>query len=365
LKMDGLPTWMREPLKTDSKEQRMIDCWSLDQQLVEKLGFDNWLPVQLKTIPTILKTEGDVLVSASTGSGKTLCYVLPILNALKNRIVKRTRCLVLVPTKLLVNQVKKQFDDLNLYQLSIVGLGTLSMPQETKLLESGVDIIVATPGRLVDHLQTLELSSLDYLVLDEADRLLAQTYYHIFDKLLLEKQFEPKITEHHQVFPSKTRKLLFSATLTRNPAKLGQLRLFQPVLITNAQDDHRYVVPTTISESYMVVPQPIDKIKALAQYLQEHASPCLVFVKSVQATTRLANVLSKVLNMNVKFLQSDQTPFQRKKIIQGFQEHHIDVIVCSDMSARGIDLTTPLVINYDIPTKTKTYIHRIGRTGRA
>lgn len=333
-----------------------------------------------------LQSPGDLCVSASTGSGKTLAYCIPILDTLYNRVIPRIRALIIVPTRDLAFQVKSTFESINKLLNIGVSIGQQSFAQEQKQFvstdpddvwtetggSSNIDILISTPGRLTDHISTtpgFTLKHLKFLVIDEADRLLNQSYHGWLSKVL-----EATESTTGNIHSSNVQKLLFSATLTRNPSKIASLHLFNPTYICVAEEDleRRYVTPTTLVEHMLVADTSAEKPLQILSILFANLKNTLVFVKSVQAVERLTFLIVNAakeygIKFNVNSLASDSTQAQRKAIMQGWNQNDMKTcLICSDMSARGLDLDqVEVIINYDIPATLKTYIHRIGRTARA
>jgi ATP-dependent RNA helicase DDX51/DBP6 len=285
-----------------------------------------------------------------------------------------------------------------------VVVGQTSMIAEQKKLvasmnllqggSSNVDILIATPGRLVDHLQmtpNFTLQHLQFLVIDEADRLLDQNFQDWLPKVL--KSAEGKLPDGLPFAPvsdtvtfrenkaaldsifglncwaTPLRKMLFSATLTKNPAKLAQLKLNNPRFLSVSADHSKYTVPDELEE-FMVVAEDGEKVHALLYLLQEKSfCRALCFTKSVDSTDKLCSLLQACMTNQTDRIcsfSSDLSPAQRTQILEKFNLGEVDLLICSDGAARGLDLEqVSAVINYDVPIHVKTYIHRVGRTARA
>lgn len=391
----GLENWLERPV-TVSPYVEQTDENKIGEEIIPSIrkgllarGITHWFPVQRSLIPLLLQTRhsssttspGDICVSALTGSGKTYSYVIPILMTLHARIIPRIRALIIVPTRDLALQVRDTFETVNKKLHVGLAIGQTSFSQEQLQLvsrrkedaftEKGgcskIDILVATPGRLVDHIDSTAGFSLDhlrFLVIDEADRLLNQSYHGWLEKVL-------KVSNQGRQYGCQ--KLLFSATLTRNPEKISSLQLFKPTYICVQDDDlnKRYITPPTLTEK-MIISDTIDEkpLVLLKILLDESPGSVLVFCKSIEASerlTRLINIVAEAsANSNsciASMLASETSPSERRKILKNFNSR--SVIVCTDMSARGLDLEVDMVVNYDAPGALKTYIHRIGRTARA
>lgn len=399
---------------------------------IKSMGINSLFPIQAEVIPHILRGTihgRDICVSAPTGSGKTLIYAIPIINSICQKDIRRLRALVLVPTRDLVSQVYQVFTSLsNGLNINIVPLyGDKSFQKEQSLLvdeldyfisktsllineakeqvynvSSLADIVISTPGRLVDHIQEtpgFTLQHLEYLVIDEADRLLMQSYQDwlhkvlnathikkegsildlngqkIFDYVTNRPSYSTMNTTHiHQ--NSVLQKLLFSATLTKNPQKISSLKLNNPMFFTSTEQSYSYKIPETVQQ-FVIVCNEDKKPLCIFHLLSEmEEKQILCFTGSVESTHRLCLFL-KHMNTEIKReghkdpleiieYSSNLTQHERNKIINDFKQGKPGLIVCSDIMSRGLDIhDIGAVINYDVPSHIKTYIHRIGRTGRA
>lgn len=371
----------------------------------------------------------DLCVSAPTGSGKTLAYSIPIVTLLKERIVIRLRALIVLPTRDLVSQVKETLEQLCKGTGLRVGTttGAQSFAQEQALLideaskESKLDILITTPGRLIDHLDEtpgFTLQHLRFLVIDEADRLLGQSFQDWAQRLRssIEGQTDSLSSTkaalsthqlqklHRPTFnaacdPSEAKpvvqKLLFSATLTREPGKLSELGLRDPVFI-DVRDEVRegegvtssagqFTLPATLQEYMLVVPTSLKPLYLIHLLLNPPKSDnagqgmrrTLIFTKSVDSSLRLVRLLNLFLEaqqhgtkdaskLRVADYSSDLSPARRRELLASFRSDQLDILVASDLISRGIDL--PLVenvISYDVPIDVAKYVHRVGRTARA
>lgn len=336
----------------------------------------------------------DLLVTAPTGSGKTLCYVVPIVESLLKCKIPKLQCLVVLPTRELVHQVYSVFVSFTQNtRIKVASLtGTTSFFQEQQRIYQQtslgqplgppkVDVIVCTPGRLVDHLRESLSSKLDYLrwlVIDEADRLLAQDYDDGL-KLLLES-IKPR--SFRKIEP-RVQKLLFSATLNQHPAKVHHLELNNPKIVRLGSSSQSgklevevasalFALPTTLCEEYVLQDVPGEKpllLLYLFQTMREARKGCLVFLHSLDAAQKLALVMKSALSSapyTVEFFGSNLNSHQRGDLLKDFAEGKIDALITTDVLTRGIDVDNiECVINYDIPTNAKSYVHRVGRTARA
>ncbi|KAK6642592.1 hypothetical protein RUM43_004094 [Polyplax serrata] len=417
-----LPDWLANPSVVSVDLQNLTKTVDsipgLDKIFVDKLRQNNithFFPVQHQIIPVLLENENrpymywpnDICVSAPTGSGKTLAFVLPILQVLYKRIVPKVRALVVLPVQDLANQVYNVFkcysEPTNLNILLLTKLRNFQEEQKLLCRHNGinkyqtlVDIIVTTPGRLVEHLtktKGLCLDELKYLVIDEADRVMENVQndwlYH------LNKHVNSECTRAYQVpiitcsnMTNRKRpphKLLFSATLSQDPEKLQQLGLFYPKLFTsvvksknstengfiNADESKfigKYTTPAELTEYYCTCTKA-NKALILHHLIKTKGwRNILCFVNSAQATMKLAFILKNLSKKSIKIekLSANLSVKDRDTVIQKFHKGEVDLLISSDALARGIDIpNVEYVVSYDCPAFVKTYIHRIGRTGRA
>eukprot|EP00742_Colponemidia_sp_Colp-10_P006189 GILJ01006627.1.p1 GENE.GILJ01006627.1~~GILJ01006627.1.p1 ORF type:complete len:667 (+),score=126.45 GILJ01006627.1:54-2003(+) len=458
-----LPDWTARTISIDlDATAPLASCpYPLDPSLLESLqenGITELFAVQHAVVPAVMKGihdplgpfGGDVCVAAPTGSGKTLAYAIPVCHALVNRVVCRLRALIILPTRDLALQVKDVFDSLCTYNDLKVGLalGQVSFSAEQKALvgeshlnrgidsadgHSLVDILVTTPGRLIDHMRKTKgftLQHLRFLVIDEADRLLSQSYQDWVSKVLqaVDEKHNPVLRQVTPCGPydlqpvswhskeqdsvskdswmsvgvalgsATLKKMLFSATMTTNPQKLTSLSLNRPLFFAAASSDGRYVTPVQL-EQYMIecdlghkplillhliskLKQAKEEASVVANQNQEKkkkqkknkkssvpvsTARCICFTASVESTHRLAR-LFELYGAGITVAEYSSTLSQevRHEILGDFKDGKVDMLVCSDAMARGIDvLDVDHVVNYDVPVFIKTYIHRVGRTARA
>lgn len=318
---------------------------------VKAMGYTEPTPIQLCSIPLILAGK-DVIGSAQTGTGKTAAFALPILSKLENT-APAPRVLVLEPTRELAAQVETSFRDLSRFTglRSAVVFGGVGYGKQTDMLKRGVDILIATPGRLIDYLNrgTIRLDQVQYLVLDEADR-------------MLDMGFLPDVRRIIERCPKNRQTCLFSATIPPDIDALIKWSMKQPEII---EIGARRSPATTVKHAIFPVAdnQKSDLLKALLE--QINYDSVIIFCR----TRHRANRIAKFLGQNrhaVATLHSDRTQRQREDALRGFREGHYDVLVATDIAARGIDVPeVSHVINFDVPLHAEDYVHRIGRTGRA
>ncbi|CAN6610628.1 ATP-dependent RNA helicase Dbp6p [Trichomonascus vanleenenianus] len=396
------PSWITKP-EYVSPETTMpfeqID--NISERMVKTLkshDFTSAFAIQTAVIPALLKDATDiapdplpdVLVNAYTGSGKTLAYGVPIVEALSKRTVPKLRALIIVPTRPLVRQVRQVVEMLAKgTPLQVASLRPDdSFKQEQKRISANVpDILVTTPGRLVDHIQQRtpglsDLRDLRYFVIDEADRLLNQSFQEWVSVVMnkFPKRSQDQSVEWHR----PVQKLIFSATLTRDPGKLASLNIYRPRLFVvgegtadgDAGDavDYEFSVPTALTERLISVKNSSVKPLRLVQLMKDNniTSDTIVFVKSNEAASRLGRLISLIdqrlfsRNLVVERLSGELDVAQRRRILRKFEQREIGILVCTDLMARGIDISTiQYVINYDLPIGKREYVHRVGRTARA
>ncbi|MFH1760763.1 MAG: DEAD/DEAH box helicase [bacterium] len=317
-------------------------------------GYTEPTPIQIKTIPSILNGR-DIMGGAQTGTGKTAAFALPILQLLAARNNKRQspRALVLTPTRELAEQV---FQSMRTYGRemplrSAVIYGGVNIRPQIIRFRQGVDILVATPGRLLDHLnqRTLDLSHIQILVLDEADR-------------MLDMGFIPDIKKIIHKLPRKRQSLLFSATLSNDIMHLADGLLTDPKLI---QVDPGNTAADCVSQ--VVHPVMRARKSRLLNYLIHNGKwrRVLVFTRTKRGADRLTGQLKRE-KVRAAAIHGDKTQAVRTRVLSDFKKGFIHVLVATDIAARGLDISgLPYVVNYDLPEVPIDYIHRIGRTGRA
>ena len=322
-------------------------------QAVEDAGYKRPTPVQEKAIPMVL-TGRDVMASAQTGTGKTAGFTLPVLHRLSEmRASKDIRVLVLVPTRELALQVGDSFATYgkHLPLNTVVVYGGVDMAPQIKAIEAGADILVATPGRLLDLISKkhVSLNKLRILVLDEADRMLDLGFKEDIERIL-------------KGVPDKRQNLLFSATFSRDIKQLAHEFQRHPVKIE--VENPNSAAKTVIQSVYPVDQQ--DKPEILSYIINGGKwKKVLVFVRTKKAANKIADLLEED-GISARSIHSDKSQYLRARTLEDFKDNYFTALVATDVASRGLDISElPLVVNYDLPKVTQDYIHRIGRTGRA
>ncbi|MBP7847510.1 MAG: DEAD/DEAH box helicase [Burkholderiales bacterium] len=326
---------------------------------VTEFGYTEPTAIQEQAIPAIL-AGGDILAGAQTGSGKTAAFTLPILHMLADKSVKGQsegrppiRALILVPTRELAAQVEECIIDYgkHLKLTSMVMIGGVSINPQIKALRSRVDILVATPGRLLDHISqgTLSLSQVQTLILDEADRMLDMGFIRDIKKILA-------------LLPKKRQTLLFSATFSPEIKTLAAQFLNDPVLIQASTPN-----TTAALITHKVHPVTTDQKRVLlAHLIKEHNwYQVLVFTRTKHGANRLAAYLVDH-GLSASAIHGNKSQSARTSTLANFKDGSLQVLVATDIAARGLDIIDlPHVVNYELPNVPEDYVHRIGRTGRA
>jgi ATP-dependent RNA helicase RhlE len=326
---------------------------------VGEQGYSTPTPIQAQAIPAVL-AGGDLLAAAQTGTGKTAAFTLPLLHRLNEAQPARNargqvipRVLVLVPTRELAAQVAENVRDYgkHLKLRSMVMYGGVGMQPQIDALRRGVDIVVATPGRMLDHhgQRTLDLSAIDTLVLDEADRMLDMGFIHDIRKVL-------------SLLPRKRQNLLFSATFSDEIKALANTLLNQPKVIEVAR---RNVAAATVRQT--VHPVGRDRKRELLAHLIRERNwwQVLVFMRTKHGANRLAEQL-RGDGIGADAIHGNKSQGARTRALAEFKSGKLQVLVATDIAARGIDIDQlPMVVNYELPNVPEDYVHRIGRTGRA
>ncbi|GLD99568.1 hypothetical protein PINS_up008294 [Pythium insidiosum] len=321
-------------------------------EAIAAVGWKKPSKIQQQTIPHGLEGR-DIIGLAETGSGKTGAFVIPILQTLlKNP--QRLYALVLAPTRELAYQISEQFEALG----ASIGLkcacivGGIDMMNQQVALARKPHIVIATPGRLVDHLENTKgfsLRTMKYLVLDEADRMLSM-------------DFEEEINQIVQLMPTDRNTYLFSATMTSKVAKLQRASLKNPVKV---EITHKFATPETLKQHYLFIPAKY-KDCYLAYVLNEVAGQSVLIFAATCNGTQKVTLMLRNLGFQAICLHGQMTQPNRLGALNKFKAKSRNILVCTDVASRGLDIpSVDVVINYDIPTHGKDYIHRVGRTARA
>jgi len=323
-------------------------------------GYVHPTPIQAEAIPIVLQGR-DVMGAAQTGTGKTAGFSLPIIQLLLPQASPSmsparhpVRALILTPTRELADQVA---DNVKAYSChtplrSTVVFGGVDMAPQTAALQRGVEILIATPGRLLDHVQqkTLNLSQTQILVLDEADR-------------MLDMGFLPDLQRIINLLPKQRQSLMFSATFSTDIKKLANSFLKNPVMIEVARSN---ATADNVTQVLYKVTEEDAKRDAVAHILRERGlKQVIVFSNTKIGASRLSRHLEK-LGIKASAIHGDKTQAERMAALDAFKQGTVEVLVATDVAARGLDIAElPCVINYDLPYNAEDYVHRIGRTGRA
>lgn len=428
-----LPKWITHAIQFAGSDiqanQTELDILesSIDSRIINSLrsnGFAKLFPVQVAVIPQLVKSFSkmefiqpqDVCVLSPTGSGKTLTYIVPIVNHLLHRVVTQIRALIILPVSDLATQVYRNFQTICKGTTLRVALATSSTKNTTnfykkKVDNSGgylslVDILVATPGKLIDliHQEGFSLEHLEILVLDEADRMMNETQFdwlkEIEYSIYKSNNRHPcpcsvsltnspnklkhynmnalsacSITDHSSVRRKFLHKTLFSATINTDPEKLESLSLYDPIMFSNTvsnvdgnkSEDPLQTIPVNLKEKLVIIDSD-KKPLALWHLIEEYKyDKILCFTDSVESTHRLYNLMKKMAtNFVVVEFSSNQHVRQREKILKQFRAGTVNMIISTDIFARGLDLSNiGCVVCYDPPRNDTAYIHRVGRTARA
>ena len=321
---------------------------------IQAQGYTQPTPIQAKAIPAVLDGE-DVMAAAQTGTGKTAAFVLPILQKLSNSkpvASGMVKVLILVPTRELAAQVLESVitygDNEKIKACAI--FGGVNINPQLQRVHKGVDILVATPGRLQDLIdrRAVSLQSLEILVLDEADRMLDMGFIHAIRKIL-------------KLVPQRRQNLMFSATFSPEIRNLAKTICHNPVEIESAPRNSAVEI---IHQQLFEVNKE-DKSGVLRSLLQGTTDQALVFSRTKHGANKLTKILNKN-NIMTSALHGNKSQKQRTAALDAFKQNRIQVLVATDIAARGIDIDLlPMVINYDLPHVPEDYVHRIGRTGRA
>jgi ATP-dependent RNA helicase RhlE len=322
-------------------------------RICESLGYSEPTPIQQQAIPVVL-SGSDLIGCAETGTGKTAAFLLPIIQRMEATMRPGVRLLVLAPTRELASQIEASYRQLAPKKSPRCAclIGGSAMHRQTESLRRGAGVVIATPGRLLDHVErgTIDLSQVEALVLDEADR-------------MLDMGFLPAIRRVLAKLPVKRQTLLFSATMSPAIEKLARSTMNQPKLVEISQ---RGRAAMTVEQT--VYPVAMESKTALLLDLLESTTPLervLVFTRTRRGAERLSHIL-EAREHKVNRIHADRTQPQREAALRGFKEGSTRVLVATDIASRGLDVdSVSHVINYDVPAAPEDYVHRIGRTGRA
>ncbi len=316
--------------------------------VLDRMKFTVPTPIQHKTIPIALEGK-DIIGVAQTGTGKTLAFAIPVIQRLSQT---KGRCLVVVPTRELALQVDETFSKVApLFGVkTVVIIGGASMGEQLRKLKTNCRVIIATPGRLADHMnqRTIHLSDVDIVVIDEADR-------------MLDMGFLPDIKRILKVIPIKRQTMLFSATIPQEIVKIAAAYMKLPV--------HIEVAPSGTTAEHVIqelfIVKRIEKKQLLAKILEQYYGPVLIFSRTKRGAKNIRRAVHQ-MGHKASEIHSDRSLAQRKEALNGFKIGKYKVLVATDIAARGIDVIgIELVINYDLPDDIEQYVHRVGRTGRA
>ncbi len=317
--------------------------------ILDALALVTPTPIQEQAIPQAIEGK-DIMGIAQTGTGKTFAFGIPtIQHLLKN---PRHRALVLLPTRELAEQVNESFHTIGapLGIKTAILIGGEPMGKQLRALARMPQVVIATPGRLIDHLaqKNLTLKEIRIAVLDEADR-------------MLDMGFAPQLAKILPLLPQERQTLLFSATMPENIIAMARAYLKLPLRVEIARSG---TAAKDVTQELFFVPQP-EKVRLLEKILQEYRGSVLIFLRTKFAAKKLAAHL-RALGHTAAELHSNRSLNQRREALDGFKKGRYRIVVATDIAARGIDVNNiELVINYDLPTVPEDYIHRIGRTGRA
>ena len=341
----------------------MFSSLNLDAQIlraIEEEGYTEPTPIQAQAIPHVLAGR-DLMAMAQTGTGKTAAFTLPLLQRLLPHASTSTsparhpiRALILAPTRELAIQVEKSVETYSRHVplRSTVVFGGIDIKTQKPALAKGVEILVATPGRLLDHVESrnLMLNQVQILILDEADR-------------MLDMGFMPDLKRILTLLPKQRQTLLFSATFSDDIKKLAQDFLANPVTV---EAERRNTAAETVTQSVLMVDHD-NKFDVLADLIRSRGlgSQVLVFTRTKLTAAQLARKLERV-GIPSDAIHGDKTQQERINALDAFKANKITALVATDVAARGLDIDQlPLVVNYELPTNAEDYVHRIGRTGRA
>ena len=324
-------------------------------QGITAVGYEEATPIQEKAIPRILEGK-DIIGSAQTGTGKTAAFLLPVVHKIiQSKTDEHIKALVIVPTRELAQQIDQQMEGLSYFtpasSIAVIGGGdSSSFSREKQALTQGADVVIGTPGRLIAHfnLGYVKVEGLEYLILDEADRMLDMGFY---DDIM-------KITSY---LPEKRQNLLFSATMPKKIRDLAKKILHEPEEISIAVSKPAEKIFQAAFVVYDEQKIPLVEHILTAKPLQS----VIVFCSTKESAKQLGRQLKKA-NLSAEDIHSDLDQSQREQVLRDFKNRQLNILVATDILSRGIDIEDiDLVLNYDVPHDGEDYIHRIGRTARA
>jgi len=317
-------------------------------EILDRMKFTVPTPIQHKAIPIGIEDK-DIIGVAQTGTGKTLAFTVPIVQRLSQG---KGRALILVPTRELAIQVNEMFQKIAMpfgIKTAVI-IGGASMHLQLKALRKNPRVLIATPGRLVDHMErrTVLLADINVLVLDEADR-------------MLDMGFLPQIEKIIKFVPRNRQTMLFSATIPGEIVRMATAHMKLPIHVEVAPSGT--TAENIVQEVFII--KKSSKRQLLIKLLNRHHGPVLIFSRTKIGAKKIARSLQH-MNRRAAEIHSNRSLAQRKEALNGFKSGKYKILVATDIAARGIDVTgIELVINYDLPDDTENYVHRIGRTGRA
>jgi len=335
---------------------KFID-FNLDNDLLEALsymGFEDATPIQEQAIPLILENK-DMIACAQTGTGKTAAFVLPVLEKLVNRKQQGTNTLIIVPTRELAIQIEQQIQGfsyfLNVGSIAIYGGGEgKDFTQQKVALKKGVDIVIATPGKLLSHLNLgyVDFSTVEHLILDEADRMLDMGFIDDLNKIIT-------------YLPKKRQTLMFSATMPDNIRKFARQILYKPSEISLS-----IAKPAEGVNQQVYLAHDEQKFKLLNMLLKERDeyNSILIFTSTKSKVNEIVRSLNRA-KLPAKGISSNLDQDEREEVLRGFRSKRTRILVATDLMSRGIDVKEiNLVVNFDVPQDAEDYVHRVGRTAR-
>jgi ATP-dependent RNA helicase RhlE len=322
---------------------------------LDELGYKKPTDIQFKSIPQILSGQ-DILAIAQTGTGKTAAFAIPLISMLQDKKrfeeEQNVKAVVMVPTRELAQQIEKVFNELGKYTdvVTISLIGGVAIEPQLEQLKQGVDVLIATPGRIQDlvHKSHINLKKIDFLVLDEADHMLSKGFYQDIQHLL-------------QFLPRRRQTLFFSATIDENIKDLAYALVSKPVRIQISPKD-----PVSKNVDHAVVYVEMDdKRFFLERIVNEHKEQkILVFVRTKVRAERVFKAMERV-NIVTATLHGDKLQEDRFSVLEDFTTGKVKILIATDISARGLDVKgVDYVVNYDLPDLAENYVHRVGRTGR-